>query len=191
MKAIEFIYQDMQIHFALHQNKNVMVNATEMAKAFNKRIDHFLKSDHAKAFIEVLLSTPYGGNINSEFTPYGGNSTPLELEEIIQTRGQNGTYFHPHLALKFASWLDPAFEVWVYSAIHQILFSNYNKHSEAALIQIEAKKELDELTNLLKANPEFDKFFELQQIVKTSNAEKQKAIKAQINQLKMDFSVKK
>lgn len=191
MKAVEFIYQDMQIHFALHQNQNVMVNATEMAKVFNKRTDVFLKTDHVKAFIEVLKLPPNGGSLISELTPFGTEETKLKEEDIIEFRGRNGIYFHPHLALKFAAWLDPAFEVWVYSAIHQILFSNYNKHSEAALIQIEAKKELDELTNLLKANPEFDKFFELQQIVKTSNAEKQKAIKAQINQLKMDFSVKK
>lgn len=187
MKAIEFIYQDMQIHFALHQNQNVMVNATEMAKAFNKRIDHFLKSDHAKAFIEALNKTPNSVNLSSEFTPYGGNSAPLKLEEIIQTRGHVGTYFHPHLALKFAAWLDPAFEVWVYRTINELLFGNYNKHSEAALNKIEAEKELKILTEELKTTPEFEKYFQLQQIIKTSDAEKQKAIKAQINQLKMEL----
>ncbi|MCD8529327.1 MAG: KilA-N domain-containing protein, partial [Flavobacterium sp.] len=58
------------------------------------------KADHVKEFIFVL-----------EFTPFGGNSTPLTRDEIIQTKGQNGTYFHKILALKFAAWLDPIFEV--------------------------------------------------------------------------------
>lgn len=67
----KFTYENSVIEFDL-KNDNVMVNATEMAKAFGKRLDFFLKTDHVKEFINVL-----------EFTPYGGNSEPLLKEEII------------------------------------------------------------------------------------------------------------
>lgn len=52
-----------------------MVNATEMAKLFNKKTELFLKSDHAKAFIKVANRQPNGG-------------------QIIDNRGRNGIYFN-------------------------------------------------------------------------------------------------
>jgi phage regulator Rha-like protein len=180
MKAIEFIYQDTQIHFALSNDKSVMVNATEMANAFNKRTDHFLRSDHAKAFINVLLSTPYGGN-----------KKPLLIDEILFANKKAGTYMHRILALKFAAWLDPAFELWVFSTIDEILFGNYKKHTEAVIDKIQYEKRMDELSGKLLDNPEFEEYLQIQQLIKTTDAEKQKALKAQINQIKFDFSEKK
>jgi hypothetical protein len=44
-----------------------------MAKAFRKRVDVFLKTDHAKEFIKVL-----------ELTPFGGSSDVLKLDEILK-----------------------------------------------------------------------------------------------------------
>lgn len=53
MKTLEFFYHETEIHFLVNPNqKNVMVNATEMAKMFNKRMDNFLKADHAQKFIK-------------------------------------------------------------------------------------------------------------------------------------------
>ena len=103
MKTIEAIFQDTQIHFLLQNEGDVMVNATEMANAFGKRVDHFMRSDHAKEFIKVLLSTPFGGDKNI-----------LPLEKIHFANKKAGTFMHRVLALKFAAWLDPAFELWVY-----------------------------------------------------------------------------
>ncbi|MDD2820758.1 MAG: KilA-N domain-containing protein [Flavobacterium sp.] len=123
-KVVEFIYQDIEIHNLFSDGKNAMINATEMAKVFGKRIDVFLKADHVKAFIKVL-----------ELTPYGGSSEVLKPEEIMLKKNGVGTYFHQVLALKFAAWLDPNFELWVYSKIKEILFGNAevvgNKISEA------------------------------------------------------------
>ena len=146
-KATQFIYQDTAIHFALSTNKNVMVNATEMAKSFNKRIDHFLKTEPTKAFINLL-----------EFPPQGVNSAPLKREQIIKTRGQNGTYFTRILALKFAAWLDPSFELWVFSTIDEILFGDYLKHQQAIEETLKAENELEVLQNLLAENPNFKKW---------------------------------
>ncbi|WP_233882218.1 KilA-N domain-containing protein, partial [Tenacibaculum piscium] len=118
--ATEFIYQDTEIHFAFELGGNVMVNATEMAKVFNRRVDFFLKTDQTKAFIKTL-----------EFTPFGGNSVPLKRDEIIQTRGVNGTYMHRILALKFAAWLDVEFELWLFSTIDELMFGEYRVQEKA------------------------------------------------------------
>ena len=119
MKALEFIYQDTQIHFLVNPNdKNVMINATEMAKPFNKRIDVFLKTQPTKEFIELL-----------KFPPTGVNLEPILEENIIQTKGRSGTFFHRELAIEFAMWLDPIFKRWIIAKIDEVLFGNYKKQN--------------------------------------------------------------
>ena len=177
-KSTEFIYQDTKIHFALSTDKNVMVNATEMAKAFNKRIDHFLKTAPTKAFINLL-----------EFTPTGGNSTPLKRENIISTHGQNGTYFHRILALKFAAWLDAEFELWVFSTIDEIMFGEYKIHQQAIEATLKAEKEIEKLEVELAQNAAFKRIQTLQNFIKTKDSEKRKALRDKKNQIELDLKV--
>lgn len=139
-KAVEFIYQDTKIHFLMGGNENVMINATEMAKAFGKRVDVFLKSDHAKAFIDVLLSTPYGGD---------------KIENLVNGSKRGGTYMHQVLALKFAAWLDPAFEVWVYSTIQDLLFGHYKELDQKLKERAARKKEIEQLQAKLSDNTDY------------------------------------
>lgn len=170
-KAVEFIYQDTEIHFLLGNEKNVMVNATEMAKMFDKRIDVFLKTEPTKAFIKAV-----------EFPPVGGNSEPISREDLIQTKGKMGTYFHRILALKFAAWLDPNFEVWVYSTIDTILFGNYKKHWGAHVKQEEAKIIMEETKKRLLLDPTQTDvliYFNAENEFKSAKSEKQKAISNQ------------
>ena len=113
-KTIEFLYQEMEVHFLVNPNdKNVMINATEMAKIFDKRVDVFMKTDNTKAFISALKLTGKSVSLKSNQPPNGGR--------IIDNRGRNGIYFNEILALKFASWLDPNFEIWVYKTIRDLL----------------------------------------------------------------------
>jgi len=134
-KTLEFIYQETEIHFLLNpSDKNVMVNATEMAKLFDKKTELFLKSEHAKAFIEFAKLQPNGGS-------------------LIENRGRNGMYFEKRLALKFAAWLSVEFEYWVYSTIDEIVFGNYKKHWEAHAMQEEAKIKIDALEKEIRINP--------------------------------------
>ncbi len=170
-KAVEFIYQDTQIHFLLSNSDNVMVNATEMAKAFGKRIDVFLKADHTKAFISVL-----------ELPPYGGSYPSLKIEEIIKSRNGVDTYFHRILAIKFAAWLDPNFEIWIYSTIDKILFGHYKEHWDAHVLQEKAKEKMEKAKRklLLDANQEDAiAYFEAENQYKTAKNLKQKAIQMQ------------
>lgn len=178
-KAVEFIYQDVEIHNLFSDGKNAMINATEMAKVFGKRIDHFLKADHVKAFIKVL-----------ELTPYGGSSEVLKPEEIILTKNGVGTYFHQVLALKFASWLDPNFELWVYSKIKEVLFGKAkevgNKISDAEL----KKQKIAELIQKVRNSGDVTAISLLDNLeeLKVIEKEKKKAMAQFSNQFKMDLN---
>ena len=167
MKTLEFIYQETQIHFLVNPlDKNVMVNATEMAKLFDKKTELFLKSEHAKAFIEVANRQPNGGR-------------------IIDTRGRNGIFFNKRLALKFAAWLSPEFEYWIYSTIDEIIFGNYQKHWEAHAMQEVARVGMETIKTEILMNPTPESvanYFEYEQQYKSAKNAKTKAIQ---NQLKL------
>lgn len=165
MKTLEFIYQENEIHFLVNpMDQHVMVNATEMAKLFDKKTELFLKSAHAKAFIDVANLQPNGGR-------------------IIENRGRNGIYFERKLALKFAAWLSPEFEYWVFSKLDEIIFGNYKKHWEAHAFQEQKKQELEEIKEKILLNPTPElvaKYFECERDVKHAKADKTKAIRNQI-----------
>jgi hypothetical protein len=111
MEIVHFIYKEQPVDFLPGGNDNVMVNATQMATIFGKRVDVFLKSDHAQAFIEALLLVPKNVENETLSTPNGGNKFKYLRDEILKTNKRGGTWMHRILALKFAAWLDPNFEV--------------------------------------------------------------------------------
>lgn len=122
MKAIEFIYQDTQIHFLLGNKGDVMVNATQMANLFNKRVDDFTRLESTEKFINALI-----------------NNHALLRDYIITSNKKRGTYMHRKLALKFAAWLDINFEVWIIDTIEKIMFPENDKKRKEDL---ERKAEL-------------------------------------------------
>jgi hypothetical protein len=147
-----FEYQGKQVEFDLTKI-DMMVNATEMAKIFDKRTDFFLKSDSTKAFIEVL-----------KFPPNGVNLAPMKDHEIMITKGRSGTWMCRVLALKFAAWLDPIFEVWVFFTIDKILFGTMR---EDALKKAESEKEKEEIhQKLLRENPDYIRMMNLEETAK-------------------------
>ena len=165
MQENKFQYQGQEIDFVLTDKTDVMVNATEMAKAFGKRIDVFLKTDTTKEFIKTLekflaeqwvIPHRLDSKIESEFPPIGGNSTL----KIIQTKGHMGTYFHRLLALKFAAWLDPRFELWVYQTIDNILFGPYIEWRHAQKEKLQKERQLNiKRQQLAEQYPEFLDYF--------------------------------
>ena len=113
-----------------------MINATEMAKVFNKNVGHFLDNDSTNTFIEVCLN-----NRNSDYLGIKDKS------DLIVSRQKAGTYMHRVLALKFAAWLDPEFELWVYSTIERLLFG---KHVERDQLLVTGLRELFRIKSGLK-----------------------------------------
>jgi hypothetical protein len=170
VKPLEFSYDDKIIHFLMNDD-NVMVNATEMANVFGKRVDVFLKTDHAKIFIERLLSTPNGVDKNKE--------------EVIFSNKKGGTYMNRLLALKFAAWHDVDFEIWIYSTIEKIIFGYYKEHWIAHQKQEKAKMKMEEYKRKLILNASEENvinYFEAQEDYQNAKSMKQRAM---LNQYKL------
>ena len=101
-----FNYKSSSISF--FNGKNVMVNATEMAKAFGKRPAKWLELPSTKEFLAAL-----------------NDVRKLDIV-LIQTdkggiNGGGGTWMHEDVALEFARWLSPAFAIWCNDRVKELL----------------------------------------------------------------------
>ena len=96
-------FEENDITFLLSKENSMMVNATEMAKVFNSNVGHFLANDGTKKFIEACLN-----NRNSDYL------NVKTKEDLVIAKQNSGTLMHRVLAIKFAAWLSPDFEVWVW-----------------------------------------------------------------------------
>ena len=139
-KTYEF--ENSSITFTIDTGKNVMVNATEMAKIFGKLPKDFLILDGTKAFINECLK--------KENSPFINISKEEDLYSSVQ---KSGTFMHRILALKFAAWLNPRFELWVYSTIDELLFGAYkeDEQTEREIGRIQA--EIDRKEKQLSESP--------------------------------------
>lgn len=85
MNVLHYIYNGKTIDFSLADN-NIMINATQMAAAFDKRVDVFLKTDHAQSYIKALEkvynSPNFNINLRDNLPPNGGRITENEGENI-------------------------------------------------------------------------------------------------------------
>ena len=173
MQVTKFQYNGQEIDFVPAGTTNVMVNATEMAQAFGRRTEDFLKTSNTKSFIDVMEK-----QINH----------PLNRGRIIENRGRNGIYFHRILALKFAAWLNPEFELWVYKTIDQILFGSYIEFRRAEKQKLETQMKLQQKTDeLINQYPELKDFFELKSELRNESNRSVNAFRAVKNQLRMEF----
>ena len=81
-------YEGSQISFAT--GENVMVNATQMAKKFGKRVPDWLNNQQTKDFIEALSEVR--------------KSVSADLVQVIKggNPGEQGTWMHEDVAIEFA-----------------------------------------------------------------------------------------
>jgi len=175
MKTLEFIYQDVEIHFAFQNEGNVMVNATEMAKSFGKRVDDFTRLSSTENYINEVLEDLNLKNNHADVRDY-------KREDVINSNKKRGTYMCDVLALKFATWLDVKFELWVYKTINNVLFGNYKKHWEAYAIQEQTKIEMETLKKQMLTKPSIETnraYFEALDRLKSAKNAKQAAIRNQ------------
>jgi len=189
MEIIKFVYNEKEVDFLPGGNENVMVNATQMAKIFEKDVRIFLKSDHAQAFIEALLMTPYGDNKSDLSATNGKNKFKYSKDEIIKTNKKGGTWMHRILTLKFAAWLDPYFEVWVFHTIDKIILGHLKEIRDATMEKMDAEKARDKMqAELLQKYPdEFSAYLEIEGKLTAAHKKRIAAIKASSSQIKMDF----
>ncbi len=94
-----------------------MINATEIAKAFNKRLPDFTRSKQTKEFIKELENL-----MNS--TVVADSQQRQKAIKVVQggdRKDLQGTWYEQRLALKLAAWLNPKFELWIYGKIRDLM----------------------------------------------------------------------
>ena len=136
-------YNEQEVEFEFN-DANVMVNATQMAKIFGKEVKHFNENETTENFIQACLKSR-----NSDFL---GVKT---RDDLIISKQKSGTYMHRILALKFAAWLDPDFEVWVYMTIDYLLFDHYRQMEESMKNSAKRRNRLDTLKDNLRKNEDY------------------------------------
>ena len=102
---IVYDYKGSKISFA--NGKNVIVNATEMAKSFDKRPVDWLQNQSTIAFLNELSKVR--------------KSTLTDLVQVTKGGNNPGTWMHEDVALEFARWLSPAFAIWCNDRIKELL----------------------------------------------------------------------
>lgn len=150
MEILKFEYGETAVEFDFSQN-NVMVNATQMAKIFDKQVIAFLRNDDTKAFIQTCLKSE-----NSHFLNVQAE------EDLVTSKQKTGTWMHRVLALKFAAWLDPSFELWVYITIDFILFGHYREMEANLKESAKRRNRIAELEKKLLENEDYLELDELQ-----------------------------
>lgn len=86
---------------------SVMVNATEMAKVFNKRPVDWLQNKQTEEYLNELAKVR--------------KSTLADLVQVTRGGDNPGTFMHEDVALEFARWLSPAFAIWCNDRIKELL----------------------------------------------------------------------
>lgn len=169
-EAVQYLFQDRQIHFLIHQSdENVMVNATEMAKAFGKRTTNYLANETTKELILKLELTEIPANSNYK---------------VLENRGHMGYYFCEILALDFAAWLDIDFKIWIYKTIREILFGKYNIHRKKTIAIEQTKAKIEDFRQKLVSKNDADAIGLLKELDNLKQLQKDKA-KAIVEQTKL------
>lgn len=145
-----FSFNGQEIEFGFEKT-NVMVNATEMGKLYNKLPKDFLKNEDTQKFISECLKKENSPFLNVE-----------KEEDLIISAQKSGTFMHRVLALKFAAWLNPAFELWVYKTIDYILFDYYKRIEESLKQSATRKNRIDEIKEKLRVNAEYQELEQLE-----------------------------
>ena len=91
---------------------DAFINATAIAKQFNKVPKDYLRTDLTKEYIKAI-----------------GKICLIDENQIVISKGGSsknggGTWLHPKLAVPFARWLDARFAVWCDLQIEKILHSD-------------------------------------------------------------------
>ena len=102
-----YAYQGSEVTFS--NGDNVMVNATQMAKAFGKTPKDWLRTEQAQRMIEAISNRQ--------------KCTFADLQVVRNGAPENGggTWFHEDVALVFAQWLSPEFYLWCNDRIKELI----------------------------------------------------------------------
>lgn len=173
-QLMTFQYEENDVQFYTKANGVVMVNATQMAKIYNKRMDDFFSTIETKNFIDSCLKSKNKERLKIE-----------NVEDLYYSKQKTGTWMHRVLGLKFAAWLNSDFELWVYYTIDQIIneeFGEMREYKESLEVLKKEEKEIERkyntIVNKLMNNQSFIKYLDLDKQLRVITR-KLKALKGQ------------
>lgn len=143
-QIIKYTWNDKEVEFDL-TDKNVMVNATEMAKIYDAKVENFTRTESTKSYINSFIK-------KRNKTP---NGVLFTEKDLIISNKKSGTWMHRSLAIKFAMWLNSDFEVWVTDTIEELIFGKYKRMEESLKESAQRKKRIEELKSKLTDNPDY------------------------------------
>jgi hypothetical protein len=102
-------------------------NATAVAKQFNKRPNDWLSLESTKEYVKCLHKALFPEIALPE-------KMVTEQNQLVRTKtggipGQQGSWFHPKLAVAFARWLSVDFAIWCDLQIEKILRKPETKYA--------------------------------------------------------------
>ena len=160
MKKEVCVFNGNEVSFVMEKEHKMMVNATEMANIFNKYPKDFLILDGTKRFIDICLNSCENGNLGVQ-----------SEEDLYTSKQKTGTWLHRVLALKFAAWLDPAFELWVYCTVENLLFGRHVRREQSFERTIALQKEMDDLRyKPYKTGEDFERYLQIQREIRQEQA---------------------
>lgn len=135
MENNKFNYNGSSVTF-LSGKGDVMVNATEMASAFNKQPSDWTKTKSAQEFINSLSAVR--------------KIVGTDLIRVNQGGMVQGTWMHRDVAMEFARWLSPMFAIWCNDRIMELLTRGYTtldtiSRKDLARLILESEEEKERL----------------------------------------------
>lgn len=163
------------------QNYNPTVTSvTEMAKVFGKEVARFMENDGTQKFIDACLNTR-----NSSFLIVESR------DDLVTSKQKSGTWMHRILALKFAAWLNPDFEVWIYYTVDKMIYEFAQELENSIGESILLQRQQDEIKNkLAKESSEFMEYLTIEQKIINSRTRRRLATKNKFKEVEDLFSQK-
>lgn len=166
-----FKYNGNPITFQLG-NGTTMVNATQMAKPFYKRVAEWLRLPSSKEFINVLGATREYGRLDA--VPMGFS------HRLVETINGVGTWMHEDVALEFARWLSPHFAIWCNDRIKELMRHGITATPQTIENMLSDPDNMIKILTALKDERKKVKTMELQ--LKTTRSEQKRLIGLQLEQ---------
>lgn len=95
---------------------------------------------------------------------------------------------HRVLAIKFAAWLNPTFEIWVYSTIERILFGKHAQREESLERSLKFQHESKLLKDKAdKTGDDFMRYLELERQLKYEKALRKSLTAASVTEMRSLF----
>lgn len=188
MQTLIYQFKEKQIEFLL--TGDVMVNATEMASVYGKRVYEFTRRPETKLFVDKLSKRPIGDFKYGDFPHLFSGIDDFDPKKVVKSvngvpilitipGNEGGTWMHRWLAIDFAMWLDLDFKIWVIEKIDYLLINFSNKQRELISEKQELLRQKDLILKEQKDNPHVIRINEINESLKKISQKMGSATKSQ------------